>query len=165
MKKAIIIISFCLSCLVFNLRAEDPNKEKVIELTTNFLNNLQAKEMQKLKNILSAYLQLKTLPYKQILVIADDMMSGKIPVSEYILSVTGHNIQQFLENKYQLIQYTGVQEYGIDRNVDDRKIKGNFYYIKFKITYKNNDKIIENKLIEIDIIKENNKLKIFGFIL
>ena len=167
MKKIAIIIFIWLYLLstTINLTADNPSKKEMIDFAIKFLNNLKTGDKSKIKNMLSANVRLETLSYKKILELADDMMTEKITLPEYIFRITGHNLQQFLKGQIELIQFSKVQEYGMEKNIGYKKIKGDFYYIRFKISYKENKKNINDKSIEIDILKENNKLKIFGFII
>ncbi len=166
MKKSVVIILFFV-CSLFMISAstEKATKKNVTDLAKTFLNNLQAKDTAGIKKILLKDIRLEILSRDKILKLADDMMMGKIPVSEYILNITGHNIQLFLKKKLKFIKIDKFQEYGIERDMSDEKMKGRFHYVKFMISYKDaNEKVIK-KLIEIDIIKKNDKLMIFGFII
>lgn len=169
MKKAIILFIF-LIFLSTIIKAENPTSGiniNVVNLATKFLNNLQKMNTPKIKNMLSRKVQLEILDREKILMLTDEMMTEKISVFDYIVKITGHNIQQFLKNKLQILKFSKPQDMGMERRVEDKNIKGDFYFIKFKITYKNknSNQTIVNRLIEIDIKKENNKFKIVGFII
>ncbi len=163
------IILFIIFCIFFaaGIEAKNPINTDIENLAKKFLNALQKTDTSKIKNILSAKIKLTILDEKKILKITDDMMVEKISVFEYMTQITGHNIQQFLQNTLQLLQVSKVQDFGMESSIKDENIKGDFYYIKFKISYKNKNtnKTISHRLIELDIIKENNKFKIFGFII
>ena len=166
MKKTIFIFLFSLFCIfILNVHGAKISKESIVDFATGFLKNLQAKDIVRLKEILSKNIQLKSLDKKNLLALADNMMLGKLSVSEYILKISGHNIQQFLSEELELVKYGKYKECGIEKNMGDIKIKGNLYYVKFEISCKGPGNNIRNRLIEIDIIKENNKFTIFGFII
>ncbi len=164
--KKIIIITIICFCSFFTVKAENSPQNKIENLAINFLNNLQTKNISKIKNLLSDKIQLKIFDDKKKSELVDDMMMEKISVFEYILRITGHNLQQFLNDNFKLTRFSKAQDYGMEQNVNDKNITGNLYYIKFKISYENcrNNKKID-RLIEIDIIKENDKFKIFGFVI
>jgi len=97
----------------------------------------------------------------------DKMMKEKITIFNYITRITGHNIQQFLVGQYELIDYRPILSKKLEKGIGKKNITEKHYYLKYKITYKNkkSNKMIKNKLIEIDIIKESKKYKVFGFII
>ena len=169
MKKIILMVLFCLFLLSFITgdTGENSSKKEIINFAKEFFNNLKTKNSLKIKNMLSAKIELKILDENKISILIDDMMTGNISVFEYIKKITGHNIQQLLQDKLQLLIVSKVHEKGMEKVTNDKNIKGNLYYLKFKISYKNrnNNETIHNTLIEIDIIEENNKFRIFGFII
>lgn len=163
MRKIIIIIF--LLFLNTSLQAISPLNSEIIKYSKTFLNNLLNKKINDTQEMIYPKIKLKMLDKKKILQLSDDMIMDKISISKYILFITGHNLHQFLNKKFQLLSFKMTNKYGAETIVNDKIIKEIFYYIKFEISYKKNGKIFKDKLIEINIIKENGKYKIFGFIL
>lgn len=163
MRKIIIIIF--LLFLHTSLQAISPLKSEIIKYGKTFLNNLLNKKINDTQKMIYSKIKLKTLDKKKLLQLSDEMMMEKISISEYILYLTGHNLYPFLNKEFQLLSFKMLGKYGAETVINDKIIKELFYYIKFEISYKKNGKIFKDKLIEINIIKENGQYKIFGFIL
>jgi len=105
------------------------------------------------------------LEKKKIIQLCDDMMSEKISISKYILLITGHNLNQFLNHKLKLVKFKLINEYGVETKHDSKSIKEKLFYIRFKASYEKDGKLYNNMVIEINIIKEDKKYKVIGFII
>ncbi|MBU1077289.1 MAG: hypothetical protein KKH98_08350 [Spirochaetes bacterium] len=164
MRKFSILLLFFL-LLISSLSAITPVKPDIIEYCKNFLDQMINKKAKTVQNMICPEVKLLPLEKTKIMQLCDDMMMEKISISKYILMITGHNLHQFLNHKLRLINFKLINEYGVETKYDNKTIKEKLYYIRFKASYEKEGKIHNDKIIEINIIKEDNKYKVIGFII
>lgn len=153
--------------LIFNIQlySQKIDENELNKYTNNFLTALQNKDQNSIKKFLISSIKLNLLNKNEFIKFADDLMTEKITTSQYIINITGHNICLFIKSNYDLINFSPINESGIEEIKNDNLIKNCLYYIKYKINYKVNSKLSEDKIIEVDLIKIDNQYKIIGFII
>lgn len=161
-KGAFIVLAIILFTST-NIQAD--TKKDIITYAKKFLNYLQKNNMKNVNNMIFSKIKISPLKKKEIMKLSDDLIMEKIGISQYILLITGHNLHNFINYNSKLIKFEYNKEYGEEKVVNDKIIKSTFYYIKFKISYKKNNKLYKDKTIELNIIKEDDQYKIFGFVL
>jgi len=164
-KNVVIIILYI--CLSVNIALADEIPREQLEKTTiRFLNNLKAENKALIRKKLFSKVELKRLKKDKITELVDDMIRGKMSIFDYLIKITGHNLLLFLQGNYRFIKYGKIEKIGKGRSLEKSVIKGDFYYIKLTIDFIEKGKTkIEKRLIEINMIQENNKYKVFAFVL
>lgn len=163
MKKTIILLILIINILLYS--QDNTDKNELNKYANNLLNAIQQKDQDTIKKHLISLIRLNLLNKNEVIKYADDLMTEKISVFQYIINITGHNISLFINSNYDLVSFNPINESGVEEIKNDNMIKGNLYYVKYNITYKINNKITQNKIIEIDLIKIDNQYKIVGFII
>jgi len=168
-KKIIIfsLIFFLLLIYIFKLYSENISKDIILNKTKNFLTYLQKGDKNGIKNFTHKKMEFNNMTKQQIHELAEAMLSEKISIPDYIIKITGHNINKFLSKNAEILNYKIEGEVSSEITLDkDNKISDTIYYIKILLTYKENNKVIKDKQCEIDFSQEKDgKYYIIGFII
>jgi hypothetical protein len=160
----ILILLFILTKTIY---PQDKIKNQIIELSEKFLNYLKSNNINQVKILIFNQVKFSKLSEKEIISLGEDVLAEKIPVSEYIIKITGNNLFNLFSGEISIVEYEiNSKEMGTEKVINkDKFLKEDFYYIKGRAKFKQKDKTINDKEFEIDILRdEKNELKIFGFI-
>lgn len=154
--------------LVFSssLYSEDNTGDSINKVVSQFLINLKQNNMAEIKKLLHEEIQLKDISIDQIYQLGEKMLKEEIQVSEYLINVTGHNIQNMVSPDHKILGFEikeKAQMEWISKDID--KNFGKLYYVKAEIVFKMKDKIMK-KICEIDVLQRDGfkDYKILGFI-
>ncbi|MBU1075781.1 MAG: hypothetical protein KKH98_00720 [Spirochaetes bacterium] len=136
------------------------------EQIEKILNEEKQKRTTALKKIVYKDIIFSELTKNQLHQLGIQMLSDEISILEYMIKISGHNIYQFANLEYKLIDYkifNNVYKDIIDQ-ADSAK-KKNVFSIRGIISYKEGSRSFKKKW-EMQLIREpENKFMIIGFIL
>lgn len=166
--RRILLIIFLL--YYSSLSAQISQETKILDSAEKFLDCIKSKNAKILKNLILSEIKITKLNDKELMDLGIKVLNEEITAGEYILKLTGNNINRFLSGENILIDYKIKEKTGIE-NIDNRdkvlKRYGDiFYYVKVLLKFKQGDKLFNEHECELNIIKvSENEYKIFGFIL
>jgi len=163
-KASLSALFILLFFIVFNINSQVTYGNELIQFSEAFLKYLIAGNAKSIKRMVLKSIKLKLIPEEEINILIENMMRDKISIFKYIIIISGHNIQNFIDNKYDITDFKRLTNIGNGKSLKDDDIEGSYYYIKYELSYKKDQKKVRQS-VELDIIKENGFYKIFGFIL
>ncbi|MBN1898255.1 MAG: hypothetical protein JW827_05730 [Spirochaetes bacterium] len=161
--KKISICSFLLFLPCFLYTQHTPEKE-ILLTVKKFFHLLKVNNKNGMQNILCHNMKLDPMNNDDIIRLGEQMLNGDIPISEYIVKITGHNIYKFL-HFYQLVNFEITEKVRSEVTIEEDRMKDNYFYVRVLIIYKDGGSEIKKKKCEINIIREKSRYKILGFIL
>ncbi|MBN1899367.1 MAG: hypothetical protein JW827_11365 [Spirochaetes bacterium] len=163
----IIILPVFLLFITAPLYSQGFDEKKINAIVDKFFNCLKKCDQKGIKRYIHQDVIFKDMTRQELLALGEKMFAEEVSISDYMISITGHNIYQFVKLNYKLLNYKIQKEVKIEEiGSKDEKIKGKLFYMKVLIVYEMDKKIIK-KRAEIDIIEDEGKegFKILGFII
>ncbi len=139
--------------------------EEISEVSQNFLESMKNKDLKKIKQYLIKEIKIGKLSQKKVQQLGEDVIMERITPLEYVKKITGHNIFIFL-HKYEIVELPKKPaDRGVEVVVEKEEIKIKLYYIVYNLLIKDKNNRVRKIKIELDFVKENDKLKLCGFII